>query len=186
MKHFKQTAVIIVLLFFINSLSSCDPAIVKNKDYLISFTDTITNECGYKNSKGNIVIALGKYEKCLTDTLKTYAIVVKPTIGFVAIDRKGTILYEVFPFDNGPDNPFDGLFRIIENGKIGYADLITGKVVIKPQFDCAWPFENGLAEVSNDCTTQLDGEHSVWQSDQWYFIDKTGRRVGKPNTANEK
>lgn len=186
MKHLKQTSGIIVLLFLLNNLSSCDPPIVKNKDYWISFTDTITNKSGYKNNKGDIVIALGKYERCFTDTLKTYAIVVKPTIGFVAIDRMENVLYKIFPFDNGPDYPSEGLFRILENNKIGYADSTSGKVVIKPQFDCAWPFENGVAEVSNDCTTQSHGEHSVWQSDQWYFIDKTGRKVGKPNTATEK
>ena len=183
MKHFKQSFSIIVLLFFINSLSSCDPAIVKKKDYLISFTDTITNEYGYKNSKGDIVIALGKYEMCFTDTLKTYAIVVKPNFRIVAIDRKETILYEVFPFDNGPDYPSDGLFRIIENSKIGYADSLTGKVVIKTQFDCACPFENGVAMVSNDCTTQVEGEHSSWVSDHWFYIDKTGKEVEKPETT---
>lgn len=180
MKHFKQTEVIIVLLFFINSLSSCDRAIIKNKDYLISFTDTITNEYGYKNSKGDIVIALGKYEKCFTDTLKTYAIVVKPNSGFVAINRQENVLYEVFPFDNGPDYPSDGLFRIIENNKIGYANSLTGKVVIKPQFDCAWPFENGVAKVSNDCKIQIEGEHYSWVSDSWFYIDKTGKKVENP------
>lgn len=175
MKHQQVFSLIVLLLFLINSLSSCDPTIVKNKDYWISFTDTITYESGYKNNIGKIVIPLEKYPVCATDTFRTYA-----------IDRQETILYKVFSFDNGPDNPADGLFRIIENGKIGYADSLTGKVVIKPQLDCAEPFENGIAKVSNDCTTQVDGEHTIWLSDHWYFIDKTGRKVGKPNTANEK
>ena len=104
----------------------------------------------------------------------------KPKIGFVAIDRQENVLYEIFPFDNGPDNSSDGLFRILENNKIGFADSATGKVVIKPQFDCAWPFENGLAEVSNDCKTQSEGEHSVWVSDHWFYIDKTAKKVEKP------
>ena len=108
MKHQQLFSLILFLLFLINSLSSCDPTIVKNKDYWISFTDTITNECGYKNSKGDIVIALGKYERCFTDTLKTYAIVVILNGGFIAIDRQENVLYEVFPFDNGPDYPKDG------------------------------------------------------------------------------
>ncbi len=79
---------IIFCFLLLKWLTSCEPSIVKSTDYLILFTDTITTECGYKNSKGDIVIALGKYEMCFTDTLKTYAIVVKPTIGFVAIARK--------------------------------------------------------------------------------------------------
>ncbi len=179
MKHFKQTSGILFCLLLINNLSSCKTPIVKNNDNWVAFTDTITDQCGYKNSKGEIVIALGKYEMCFTDTLKTYAIVVKQNTGFLAIDKQENVLYEVFPFDNGPDEPSDGLFRIIENGKIGYADAISGKVIIKPQFDCAWSFENGLAKVSANCTTKMDGEHSVWQSDQWYFIDKTGKKVEK-------
>lgn len=160
MKQIFTINIIVLLLLFI-CLASCAQIITNNDDW-VSFHNPVTNEYGYKNSKGDIVIALGKYERCFTDTLKTYTIVVKPTIGFVAIDRQENVLYEVFPFDNGSDNPANGLFRIIENCKIGYADFTTGKIKIKPQFDCAWPFENGLAEVSNDCTTQLDGKHSVW------------------------
>ena len=166
-----------VFLLILSSLASCNPPIVKSVDYLLCYTDTITYESGYKNNKGELVIALGKYSRCLTDTFKTYAIVAKPNTGFLAIDRQEHVLYEVFLFDNGPDEPFDGLFRIIVNGKIGYADSATGKVVIKPQFDCAWPFKNGKAEVSNDCKTQLEGEHSVWQSNHWYVIDKSGNKI---------
>ncbi len=78
-----------------------------------------------------------------------------------------------------------GLFRIMENNKIGFADAATGKTVVKPQFDCAWPFENGVAKVSIDCKIQSDGEHSGWVSNNWYYIDKTGRKVEKPKTTKE-
>jgi hypothetical protein len=74
----------------------------------------------------------------------------------------------------------DGLFRIIINNKIGYADSGTGKIVIKPQFACAWPFENGRAKVSANCKTQSYGEHSTWFSDKWFYIDKKGRKVKAP------
>ena len=171
-----------VFLLLFSGLTSCGPAI-KNNDYLVSFTDTIKDECGFKNKNGDIVIPLGKYSRCFTDTFKTYAIVVKLHSGFLAIDRQENVLYEVFPFDNGPEEPSDGLFRILENNKIGFADSVTGKVVIKPQFDCAWPFENGVAEVSIDCKTQTDGEHSIWVSDHWFYIDKTGKKVEKPLTS---
>ena len=53
--------------------------------------------------RGEIIIPLGKYAICFTDTFRTYAIVLKSHKGFVAIDRQENILYEVFPFDNGPD-----------------------------------------------------------------------------------
>ena len=187
----KNTKTINNLIIFIllGSITSCRPAITSKvlieKDYLLKVYDTTYDSYGYVNLKGDTIIPLGKYAMCFTDTFRTYAIVVKPNVGFVAIDRQESVLYEVFPFDNGPDEPSDGLFRIIENGKIGYADSLTGKVVIIPQFDCAWPFENGLAQVSNDCKTLTDGEHSSWISDHWYYIDKRGKIDEKPETTNE-
>ena len=57
---------------------------------------------------------------------------------------------------------------------------MTGKVVIKPQFDCAFPFENGIAQVGLNCTTYADDtEHHTWTSDNWFYIDKKGRKVDK-------
>jgi len=171
-------------LFLAGSLAGCGQAI-KHNDYLVKVCDTASENCGYANPEGVIVIPPGKYSMCFTDTFRTFAIVTIPKRGFVAIDRKENILFDVFPFDNGPDYPSDGLFRIIANNKIGYADPFTGKIVIAPQFECAWPFENGLARVSIKCTTQSDGEHSTWLSDNWYYIDKKGKKAEKPKETNE-
>lgn len=159
----------------------------KKNDYLISFENK--DGYGYKNKKGKIIIPSGKYSMCFSHIFKTYAFVAKEgfSSGIVAIDRKENVLYEVFNYDSGPDYTSNGLFRIVENKKIGYASAATGKVVIKPQFNCAWPFKNGVAEVSTECTVQSEGEHSSWISDHWYYIDKTGKKVGKPKTTgNEK
>ncbi|OOQ58943.1 hypothetical protein BC343_09460 [Mucilaginibacter pedocola] len=120
---------------------------------------------------------MGKYLMCFTDTFKAYAIASKPKEGFVAIDRKENVLFKVFPFDNGPDDPSEGYFRIKgDDNKIGFADS-TGNVVISPQYGCAFSFENGRAKVSDACTTIVDGEHSIWKSDNWYYINKAGKRV---------
>ena len=94
---------------------------------------------------------------------------------WVIMDSQKTALYEVFLYDNGPDYPSEGLIRVVKNGKIGYADANTYAIVIEPQFDCAFPFENGKAKVSNQCQTVKDGEHSVWTSDVWQYVDKKGR-----------
>ena len=176
-------SIIIILLLF-SGLTSCGQAIQKN-DYLVSFNDSIKDEYGYKNKNGDIVIPLGKYSRCFTDTFKIYAFVANPEIGLVAIDRQENVLYKVFLYDNGPDYISDGLFRIMDNNKIGYADAASGKIAIKPQFDCAFPFENGVAKVSIDCKTQSGGEHSSWVSNNWYYIDKTGKKVEKPKLINE-
>lgn len=47
----------------------------KKNDALILFEDKVTNEYGYKDSKGDIAIPPGKYLFCYTETFKTHAIV---------------------------------------------------------------------------------------------------------------
>jgi hypothetical protein len=94
---------------------------------------------------------------------------------WVIVDNQKTALYDVFIYDNGPDYPAEGLIRVVKNGKIGYADAKTYVLVIEPQFDCAFPFENGKAKVSNQCKTVKDGEYSVWESDAWQYVDKRGK-----------
>jgi hypothetical protein len=94
---------------------------------------------------------------------------------WVVMDASKTPLYDVFIYDNGPDYEAEGLIRVVRNGKIGYADAKTYVLVIEPQFDCAFPFEGGKAKVSNQCKTVKDGEHSVWESDAWQYVDKQGK-----------
>jgi hypothetical protein len=88
----------------------------------------------------------------------------------------------VFLYDNEPDDASDGLFRIIKNMKIGYADATTGKVIIVPQFECAFPFENGRAKVSYNCTSKSYREHYAWISDNWFYIDKKGKKINRQNS----
>ena len=163
-------------LFLLIILSCCKHKL-KNDDYLLSFQDSISDGCGFKNQKGEVVIPEGKYQMCFTDTFKSYAVVAVPKLGMVAIDRNQNVLYNVFMFDNGPDEPSEGLFRIESDKKIGYADAATGAVVIRPQFDCAFPFEDGQAKVSNKCSVIQEGEHQRWDSKQWYMIDRKGQKV---------
>lgn len=145
--------------------------------YLLLNTDTAGNS-SYQNLQGEVVIAPGKYSMCLTDTFKNYAIVLKDQ-QFVVIDRQEKVAYEVFNFDNGPDYPSDGLFRIVQQGKIGYADAATYQVVIAPQYECAYAFDNGSARVSLHCKTEKDGEYSTWISEKWERIDKKGQKISQ-------
>lgn len=57
------------------------------------------------------------------------------------------------------------LFVVTVNGKAGFMDP-NGKIVIKPTFEMALPFTDGLA--------------AVLQQGQWGFIDTTGRMVIEP------
>ncbi len=130
---------------------------------------------GYVNQKGDTIIPIGKYQYCFFDTVTTYAIVGYKS-GFYAIDQKENRLYEVYWFDNGPDYVNDGLFRIKRNSKIGYANT-KGEIIIEPQFDCANTFENEKAKVTFDCELKKVGEHTEMKSDNWFYIDKTGKRI---------
>jgi hypothetical protein len=157
----------------------------KGADFLIRVSGPTGGACGYRNVDGRIEIPLGKYSHCFTDTFRNYAIVIDSVKGMVGIDRHDSILYNIFIFDNGPDYPSNGLFRINVAGKIGFADAATGKVVVKPQFACAWPFEHGLAKVALDCQTHRMEEHSTWVSDHWFYINKAGVRINKHGNSEK-
>lgn len=161
----------LLTILLLTSLIACN----NSKNILLKTTNKQGND-GYTNLKGEIIIPYGKYSACFTDTFKKYAIVAKPNLGFVAINRDEKILFRIFPFDNGPDYPSEGLFRIVKDGEIGYADL-NFSIKIQPQYGCAFPFKNGIAKVSKECKTvsvEPDGEHQVWVSDNWFYINKSG------------
>lgn len=180
MCYFKILLQIRLLLFLLLYSFTAFAQTNKPKDYLVLFVDTTKNEYGYKNQNGDTVIQLGKYNICFTDTFRTYTIVFKKSLGFVAIDRQQKILYNVLALDNGPDYSSEGLFRILKKGKIGYADSLTGKIIIRPTFDCALPFENGGAKVSKYCDkVKFHDGHIFWSSHRWFYIDRTGRKVKK-------
>ena len=87
--------------------------------------------------------------------------------------------YKIFQYDNGDDYIREGLRRIFDStGKIGYADD-NGKVIIAPRFAFAFPFEDGVAKVTDEGRSVSEGEHYRWVSPDWYFIDHSGNEVGR-------
>lgn len=176
----RRLAVLYLLTLMVGFTAEGQPA--GGKGELILVSDSAAGTYGYRSEDGKMVIPWGKYPVCFTDTFRNYAIVLDPGKGIVAIDRQFHILYNVFIFDNGPDYPAEGLFRIKVAGKIGYADVASGRVVVKPRFSCAYPFENGVAMVALNCKTRSDGEHSTWDSNEWFYIDKAGIRVQHPKS----
>ncbi len=145
-------------------------------DYLVVAWDTIYMNCGYVDKAGEYVIPQGRYPICMTDTFRTFAVVYKPNRGFVGINRKEEMLFQIFQYDNGPDFPSEGLFRITQKNKLGFANL-EGKVVVKAQYDAAYPFSEGLSAFCEGCVTERMGEHSMWKKGKWGFIDKTGKVI---------
>ncbi|MEC5395327.1 WG repeat-containing protein [Bergeyella sp. RCAD1439] len=67
------------------------------------------------------------------------------------------------------------MILITENGKYGFANS-KGEIVIKPSYDCASSFYEGMAKVSNDCSEGED-EHERWKMNTWFEIDKKGNVV---------
>ena len=139
-------------------------------------SDEGPDEYGYVSPDGKSVVQMGKYSMIFTDTLRNFGIVMTFDGELMAIDKKGKELYEVYMYDNGPDYISDGLFRMIKDGKIGYADE-TGKIVIEPQFTCTNPFENGKAKVAVECELVKDGEYTRMESDSWFYINTKGEKV---------
>ena len=158
-----------------DSTKNISEIISTDNDYLLLVEDE--EGCRYVNSEGKTIIESEKYLMCFTDTFKTYAIVLHQDKGFIAINRSVETLYNIFVYDNGPDYPEDGLFRIIKDEKIGYADFLTGEILIEPIYQAAYSFENGKAKVALVAEKIQDGEHYTWESKNWIFINKTGEEI---------
>jgi hypothetical protein len=141
------------------------------------------DEYGYVGKDGKTKIPFGKYLICFTDTFKTFAVVCSDKSGFVGINKSEKVLFKIFPFDNGPDYPCDGLFRIVKGDKIGFADTL-GEVVILPRFAAALPFSDNLAAICENCTTKISGEHFSWEGGKWGFINKKGEIIIPPTFEN--
>lgn len=180
MKTLRQL-VLLGLMFGAMSFMNPGSPKIESDSYWIKFSDDSLG-CGYVNVKGDTMIPVGKYTMCWTDTFRSYAIVTDSTLGIIAINKQGRFLYQVFIFDNGPDHVSEGRFRIVKNGLIGFADERTGKVMIYPQYKCAFPYENSVADVSFDCeiTKTESGEHKTWTGGNWYYIDHAGKIAPPP------
>jgi hypothetical protein len=122
------------------------------------------------------IMLFENFSSNLSDSSKISTIVFKQGQGFLALDRDDKVLFTIFPFDNGPDYPSEGLFRIIENNKIGFANEL-GEIVIKPRFSAALPFHGGLAAYCDSCIVVTMGEHKSWQNGKWGFINTLGEIV---------
>ena len=125
----------------------------------------IFEQYGYADEKGKIIIPIGKYPMCYTDTIRTIGFVFsEEEHRIIAIDKSDKKLFTVFYFDNGPDYVKEWLFRIVDDstGYIGFADM-NGNVIIEPRFFSVDYFSEGLAAFNT--------------GGKWGYIDKTGKEV---------
>jgi hypothetical protein len=88
-------------------------------------------------------------------------------------------------YDNGPDYFQEGMARYREKDKLGFIDE-KGEVVILAQFEWAFPFKDGIAEVCEGFTWVSDGEYSWPVGGRWGAIDKAGSVVIPINLTEPK
>lgn len=138
---------ILVLLFGLTSMFTFAQVKPHKSDYLISYEvkQAVGELYGYKYRNGKIAIK-AQFTSIYTDTLYNMAIVLK-NWQWVGIDRTGKVILTPYIYDNGPDYVEEGLFRFVENGKIGFADE-DGNKKVKARYDFATPFSDGLSEYS--------------------------------------
>lgn len=87
--------------------------VIKNKEYIIAFTDSISSIGFVGTKKGKII----------------------------CVDNAGKELFEVYKVDNGPDYVCDGMFRIVgKDSKIGFADT-CGVIIIPTCFFVCYSFQ---------------------------------------------
>jgi hypothetical protein len=147
-------------------LGSSLPTFSQSTPQLYSFSITKNGEklSGFKDSNGKIIIP-AKYAYSFTDTLNFAAIVSSRDYkSITAINHRDSVLFEVFNYDNRPDYIEEGLFRFVENKKIGFANK-EFKKIIPAQFDYAAPFEEGIAFFKMGGEKKQEGEHFYWANE---------------------
>ncbi|MBN23308.1 MAG: hypothetical protein CL678_18630 [Bdellovibrionaceae bacterium] len=82
-------------------------------------------------------------------------------------------------YDNGPDYFKEGLARYINsNQQFGFINSSL-EVVIKAQYDFAFPFQHGKSKVCTGCkrVQSKKGTHSSFSGGEWKIIDKKGKVI---------
>lgn len=119
----------------------------QTNECLFSYIDSTSGKelIGYKSINGEIPIS-AKYLNG-PESLCKMAIVLTSEFEFIGIDKNENIILKPFIYDNGPDYIEEGLFRFVENGKMGFANE-NGEKIIKAKYDFVTPFSDGISEFS--------------------------------------
>ena len=114
------------------------------------------------------VITMAKYDRDGLAYLYSSA-------GIFCFNKRGLAI-RVLSFDNGPDYFEEGLARTQQNGKIGFFNKKLS-ILIKPQYDFAFPFNKGVSIVCNGCIKKKTGEHTEIVGGEWGAINKRGEII---------
>lgn len=151
-------------------------SIIMQADNTWYLRENKNNDFYFVDRQNKIMIPPKKYKMIFTENFNNFAIVVNLESKVVAINKNEELLYEVFVYDNGPDYINDGLFRIVKNGKIGFANE-EGEIVINPTYDFADFFVKGYSIVNLGGEKIYHGENWSWAGGKWGVIDKKGEII---------
>jgi hypothetical protein len=145
---------------------ACDLVPMDRDDYHIA-------ACAVRARNGTMTVREGAVPKDSFGPEGVAAVQIEGRLYFVSrTGRTAPALY----FDNGADYFVEGLARTVRGGKVGFVNSDLSEVV-PAQWDFAYPFDRGFAEVCLGCVSKREGEHSVLVGGTWGYIDKTGRVV---------
>jgi len=147
-------------------------------DCLYRTTDSLSNQaqlqprgkCAFFKN-GQIYICNSTIKKLLFSK-KGLSNIYTSKYGWLFVKTDGSTIPTI-TFDNGSDYFVENMARYTDNGKIGFIDEY-GKIVIKADYDFAFPFQNSYAIVCNGCTPIPDDEYFVLTGGTWGCIDKNG------------
>jgi len=129
---------------------------------------------GYKNASGQVLIK-PQFDMAHDFSPEGIAAVVDDR-GWAYINENGEIVIRPFVVDNGPDYFKEGLARFRIDNKFGFFDR-KGKIIIRSQFDFAFPFHEGLAAICVGCKEDPEGEYHSVKGGTWGYINRRGKIV---------
>jgi hypothetical protein len=162
-----------LLLLLVLLTASCTVESRREKNYYVVVQDTTFREkyaYVFVDHRGDTVARLdsSKYYHCFTDTFEHFAVVaMRGRAGWWAIDVEQRPLFEVFNTgDVSPDEPREGLVRIVgSDRRLGFANT-NGEIVIAPQFEIVSSFYNGRAIIGRGC------QKVYWRDDNGKLSDE--------------
>jgi hypothetical protein len=80
---------------------------------------------------------------------------------------------QTITYENGPDKFSEGLARTRINGKIGFFNRNL-EITLKPLYDFAFPFHNGISEICTGCTEKEEEGTMMLDGGTWKKIDRSG------------
>ena len=179
----KQITLFVILCFLALNCKNKTVSQPTDKAFLIAFEDTTKQfGWGYKDLKGQVVIE-PQYAMVQPDTFSDAIVFAfdkrhdmnDEKHGWIAINKQNQFVLKPFMYDNGPDYIQEGLFRFVQQDKMGFAN-IKGEKVIPAKYIFVAPFSDGMAAFCNDCQKKEMGEHWLMKG-LFGFIDNKGNEV---------